>query len=306
MLSRREVLKVAGATVALGALGPLASAARKGEGVKTRPIPRTGEAIPRVGLGSWQTLDFDPGDDEAMAQRVAVLRRFLELGGTVIDSSPMYGRSEANIGRILKKLGAADDAVFRATKVWTRGRAQGVEEMKRSAELMGGQIDLMQVHNLLDWRVHLDTLRAWQAEGRIRYIGVTHYLLSELDTLESIVKTERLDFVQLPYSVVTREAEKRLLPTAADTGTAVLVMRPYEGGSLFRKVRGKPVPEWAKEIDCDSWGQLFLKWILGHPAVTAPIPATSKPKHLVDNMGAAYGRLPGEGTRARIAAALDG
>jgi aryl-alcohol dehydrogenase-like predicted oxidoreductase len=266
----------------------------------TRPIPRTGEALPVIGLGTWQTFDVG-ADAGARAPLRQVLADFLAGGGRVIDSSPMYGHAEEVVGDLLPP---APHAPFLATKVWTRGRAQGEAEMQRSMHrLRAARLDLLQVHNLLDWRTQLDTLRAWKQDGRVRYIGVTHYALSAFDELERIVRDEQVDFVQLPYSVATRAAEARLLPAAADAGVAVLVMRPFEEGALFARVRGRPLPPWAAELDCTSWAQLFLKFILAHPAVTCPIPATANPRHLTDNLGGGRGRFPDPETRERIVAA---
>ncbi len=271
--------------------------------LNTRPIPRTGEAIPVIGLGTWQT--FDVGDaPEERAPLGEVLDAFFSGGGRVIDSSPMYGRAEGVVGDLLAARAggtAAAPRPFLATKVWTRGKAAGETQMRRSMQLMRTRcMDLLQVHNLVDWRTHLETLRAWKKEGLVRYIGVTHYQLGALGDLERIVTKESIDFVQLPYSIVTRDAEARLLPAAAASGAAVLVMRPFEEGALFARVRGKQLPPWAADFDCASWAQFFLKFILGHPAVTCPIPATASPKHLADNLGAGRGRLPDEATRKRM------
>jgi diketogulonate reductase-like aldo/keto reductase len=262
----------------------------------TRPIPRTGEALPAIGLGTWQTFDVGP-DPAARAPLRQVLDAFLAGGGRVIDSSPMYGRAEQVVGDLLAERAPpeparrAQQSPFLATKVWTRGRAQGEAEMRRSMRLMRAErLDLLQVHNLLDWATHLETLRAWKQQGLVRYIGVTHYQLGAFAELERIVTREGVDFVQLPYSAATREAEKRLLPAAAAAGVAVLVMRPFEEGALFARTRGKPLPAWAAEADCASWAQLFLKFILAHPAVTCPIPATANPRHLADNLAAGRGR----------------
>jgi diketogulonate reductase-like aldo/keto reductase len=210
----------------------------------------------------------------------------------------MYGRSEGVVGDTLGALRRPSS--FLATKVWTRGKKEGIEQMARSEKLLGGRIDLMQIHNLVDWQTHLATLREWKAAGRIRYIGVTHYQPSAFEALEKLIRQEALDFVQLPYSIVQRDVEARLLPLCAEQRVAVLVMSPFEQGGLFQKVRGKPLPPWAAEFDCTSWAQYFLKFILGHPAVTCPIPATSNPKHLEDNLKAGFGRLPDEKTRSRM------
>lgn len=272
--------------------------------MNTRPIPKTGERIPTIGLGTWQTFDVGPAAQNR-APLAEVLRRFLAAGGRVIDSSPMYGHAEAVTGDLLAEIGATGTP-FLATKVWTSGKQEGIEQMDRSLRLMRAQrIDLMQVHNLLDWQTHLPVLREWKQAGKIRYLGVTHYARSAFPDLERLIRTEALDFVQLPYNLADREAEQRLLPAALDTGTAVLVMRPFQEGGLFRRVRGAPLPAWAAEIDCASWAQLFLKFILGHPAVTCPIPATSNPKHLADNVQAGHGRLPDEATRRKLIQLLD-
>lgn len=272
--------------------------------MSTRTIPRSGEAIPAIGMGTWQT--FDVGRRAAArAPLVDVLGAFLDAGGRVIDSSPMYGRSEQVVGDLLTKIGRHDEA-FLATKVWTTGRDEGIAQMRASMAKMRAKkrIDLMQIHNLVDWRTHQKTLRAWKERGLVRYVGITHYQLDAFDELEHIMRTEKVDFVQLPYSLGVREAERRLLPCAKDTGTAVLVMRPFEAGALFRRVRGRTLPTWAADFDCASWAQFFLKFLLGHPAVTCPIPATSKPKHMRDNVRAGFGRLPDEQTRRRMVAAL--
>jgi aryl-alcohol dehydrogenase-like predicted oxidoreductase len=281
----------------------------------TRPIPRTKEAIPVVGLGTWQAFDVDPA---GRAPLVEVVRQFLAAGGRVIDSSPMYGRAEAVVGEVLAELGAIGTP-FLATKVWTRGKAEGTFEMERSRQRMcaersdrGGKpgsaacrIDLMQIHNLLDWQTHLPVLREMKQAGKIRYLGVTHYSHGELPQIERMMRSEALDFIQIPYNLADRTVEARVLPAAADTGTAVLVMRPFEEGALFRRVKGKPLPGWAADIDCTSWAQFFLKFIVGHPAVTCPIPATADPKHLADNMRAGLGRLPDAAQRRAMIAALD-
>ncbi|HYH98733.1 aldo/keto reductase [Hyalangium sp.] len=308
-LSRREVLAAGlGSTLLLGA-GPSQGPAQRAPAqtpapaekrtMLTRPIPRTGEQLPVIGLGTWQTFNVGKDAKERAPLR-DVLKRFLERGGRVIDSSPMYDRAELVVGDLLEELGQARTP-FLASKVWTMGRAEGEQQMRTSIQRMGrGRMDLMQVHNLVDVKTHLATLREWQESGRIRYIGVTHYQPSSFETLEKLIRQEAIDFVQLPYSIVQREADTRLLPACADQGVAVLVMSPFEQGGLFQKVRGKPLPGWAAEFDCASWAQFFLKFILGHPAVTCPIPATSNPKHLDDNLKAGFGRLPDEKTRAKM------
>jgi aryl-alcohol dehydrogenase-like predicted oxidoreductase len=268
--------------------------------MRTREIPRTGERIPVVGLGTWRTFDVGPSEAER-APRLEVLRRFLAGGGRVIDSSPMYGEAETVVGDLLAEL-AFQVPPFLATKVWTRGRAAGEAQMAESLRrLRTRRLDLMQVHNLLDWQEHLPVMREWKSAGRLRYLGVTHYATSAFPELERLLRAERLDFVQLPYSPATREAEARLLPAAAETGTAVLVMRPFEEGGLFRAVKGRALPGWAAEIGAGSWSEVFLKFILSHPAVTAVIPATANPEHLAENLRAGLGPMPDAQLRRRIA-----
>lgn len=298
-MRRRELCAALG--TGAGALLVAGRVAAAKKTMRTREIPSSGEPVPVVGMGTWQTFDVGPG--AARNALRPVLQAFFHAGGTVIDSSPMYGRAEAAIGDLLPDVTGGERA-FIATKVWTRGRQAGIAEMERSIRRMGGRVDLMQVHNLVDYATHIQTLRRWKEEGKIRYLGVTHYAVSAFDDLERILEHDDVDFVQLPYSIGMREAEKRLLPCAKNTGTAVLVMRPFEEGRLFRRVRGKPLPTWAADFDCESWAQFFLKWILGHPAVTCPIPATSKLHHMKDNVRAGFGPLPDERTREKMLAHL--
>ena len=265
-----------------------------------RPIPRSGERIPVIGLGTYQTFNVGSGAAERAPLR-DVLREFVRHGGSVIDSSPMYGRSEGVIGDLATELKLNKD-LFLATKVWTSGRDAGVRQMEQSFRRMRTErMDLMQVHNLLDWRTHLATLRDWKAQGRVRYIGVTHYTESAYDDLARVLRAEEPDFVQLNYSIVEREAEQRLLPLAAERRVAVLVNRPFAQAGLFRRVRGKGLPPWAAEIGCATWAQFFLKFVVSHPAVTCAIPATSKVGHLVDNMQAGAGALPDAAMREKMA-----
>jgi aryl-alcohol dehydrogenase-like predicted oxidoreductase len=267
----------------------------------TRPIPSSGEAVPVVGLGTARTFDVG-ADAEARAPLKEVLRLFFEAGGTLIDTSPMYGRAEEVVGDLLSELGQTD-AAFIATKVWTPGLRRPVPQMRQSMEkLRRHRVDLMQVHNLVDWRANLRILRQWKAEGLFRYIGITHWNRSAHEDLALIMEAEPLDFVQLNYSLGERGAEDRLLPLAADKGIAVLVNRPFVKGALFRHVKGRALPGWAGELGCESWAQLFLKFVISHPAVTCVIPATAKPRHLIDNMRAGTGRLPSAPERARMAA----
>ena len=270
----------------------------------TRPIPKSNEQLPVVGVGTWRAFDIG-SERTALEQRKEVLRVLFEAGGSVIDSSPMYGRAESVVGTLLTEMKARDKS-FLATKVWTSGEAAGAAQMSASfAKLQADTIDLMQIHNLLDWRTHLETLRSWQEKGRFRYIGITHYATSALEDLAAVIQTEPIDFVQLAYSIDVREAERSLLPHAAERGVAVLVNRPFSTGGLFGQVRGKALPEWAAELDCASWGQFFLKFILGHPAVTCVIPGTARPEHMRDNVAASLGRLPDAAERRRMAAYWD-
>jgi aryl-alcohol dehydrogenase-like predicted oxidoreductase len=254
-----------------------------------------------IGLGTWQTFDVGASAEER-APLAEVLRLFLAGGGLVVDSSPMYGRAEGVVGDLLAAA-PPGPRPFLATKVWTTGRASGEAQMRESMRrLRTGRIDLMQVHNLLDWETHLPVLRTWKEQGLIRHLGVTHHAQSAFPLLERMLQAEKLDFVQIPYSIGSREAEKRLLPAAADSGTAVLVMRPFEEGTLFASVRGKPLPPWAAEIGATSWAQVFLKFVVSHPAVTSAIPATSRPDHLVDNLAGGAGAMPDDRLRRRMAA----
>ncbi len=305
MMTRREVLQVMAVATAALPTRTLVAADKKMT-IHTRAIPKSpkaSEVLPVVGLGTWQTFDVGTGKSEraAVAQ---VLEKFLASGARVIDSSPMYGRAEEVTGDELATIGAIGKP-FLATKVWTSGKEEGIAQMQRSMRRMRAKrMDLMQIHNLVDYRTHLPVLREWKQTGTIRYLGVTHYQRDQFDTIEKLMREEQLDFIQIPYSIVDRAAEKRILPAAADTGTAVLVMQPFESGSLFRRVKGKPLPALAAELDCTSWAQFFLKFLIGHPAVTCPIPATSNPKHVLDNIGAAFGRLPDATQRKQMLAAL--
>jgi diketogulonate reductase-like aldo/keto reductase len=269
-----------------------------------RAIPSSGEKIPVVGLGSWQV--FDVGPDAAQRQPLeAVLSRFVALGGRVVDSSPMYGRAEQVIGDMATKLGL-HASLFLATKVWTTGKNEGIASMERSlAKLQTKKIDLMQIHNLVDARTHLATLRDWKEQGRTRYLGITHYNSSAYPDVAKLLRTEKVDFLQINYSLGEREAEKEILPLAQERGVAVLINRPFGGGDLFSRVRQKPLPDWAGEFDCRSWAQFLLKWIIAHPAVTCVIPATGNVRHLEDNMQAGLGRLPDPKLRNRMVDAVE-
>ncbi|MDP9100305.1 MAG: aldo/keto reductase [Verrucomicrobiota bacterium] len=268
-----------------------------------RPIPSSSEKIPLIGLGSWQV--FDVGPQAAQRQPLEeVLSRFVSLGGRLVDSSPMYGRAEQVIGDIASKLGL-HASLFLATKVWTTGKDEGIAAMERSLlKLQTKKIDLMQIHNLVDARTHLATLRDWREQGRIRYLGITHYNSSGYSEVAKLLRTEKVDFLQINYSLGEREAEKEILPLAQERGVAVLVNRPLGGGDLFSRLRQKPLPDWAGEFDCRSWAQFLLKWIVAHPAVTCAIPATGNVRHLEDNMQAGLDRLPEAKLRSRMVDAI--
>ncbi|HEX6979898.1 MAG TPA: aldo/keto reductase [Alphaproteobacteria bacterium] len=296
-LSRRAVLASLAGLGAAASLGTGAAAA-PGAMLK-RAIPSTGEQVPVIGMGSWIT--FNVGDDQALRdERAKVLQTFFDMGGAVVDSSPMYGSSEAVIGYGLARLSNARP-LFAATKVWTWLQALGVKQMENSRRLWGVErFDLMQIHNLLNWEGHLETLLDYKAQGRIRYVGVTTSHGRRHDALAKLMAEQPLDFVQFTYNILDREAERRLLPLAAERGLAVIVNRPFRQGELFRLFGRHPLPEWAAEFDCANWAQFFLKFIVAHPAVTCVIPATTRVDHMRENMGALYGRLPDQQMRARM------
>ena len=294
-VSRRAFLVMLGAASALGPRSAHAAASP----ILTRAIPATGEQVPVIGMGSWIT--FNVGADEALReQRAQVLRVFFERGGTVVDSSPMYGTSEEVIGYCLARLGHAGP-LFSATKVWTPLKWFGPGQMEQSRELWGVErFDLMQIHNMLSWEGHLETLLEDRAAGRVRYLGVTTSHGRRHEEVEKALAEQPLDFVQFTYNILDREAERRLLPLSAERGQAVLVNRAFRQKELFRRFAHHPLPEWAKEIDCANWAQFFLKFVVSHPAVTCAIPATSRVDHMEENMGALYGRLPDAALRERM------
>ncbi|HEX7384434.1 MAG TPA: aldo/keto reductase [Burkholderiaceae bacterium] len=286
---------------ALAAFGPRAAEATTT--MLRRTIPSSGEPLPAVGCGTWQT--FDVGRDASAQARLAqVLQVLFDAGGSVIDSSPMYGSAEEVVGDVLASMHARGRA-FLATKVWTSGRREGIAQMEQSlARFRTDRIELMQVHNLVDWKTQLDTLAAWKREGRVRYVGVTHYTPSAYADLEAVLRRQALDFVQLDYAADDRAAEATLLPLAAARGVAVIVNRPFGGGGLLRSLLPRPLPAWAGDIGCTSWAQLLLKFVLSHPAVTCVIPGTGKPEHMRDNVQAGLGALPDAALRERIAQAV--
>jgi diketogulonate reductase-like aldo/keto reductase len=295
---RRQLLQGLGA-LGVGPFWPLTAAAEERQ---MRRIPSTGERIPAIGLGTWQTFNAAPFTD-TREQCVEVLRQFFERGGSLVDSSPMYMLAESVIGHALDRIGGRPP-LFSATKVWIVSQLAGIGQMKASAALWGlPGFDLMQIHNMLDWEVHLETLKEWQAEKRIRYIGITTSHGRRHEAMERVIRERpEFDFVQFSYSIADRKAEERLLPAAAEQGKAVIINRPFRTGALFERVRGKPLPGWAAAIGCNAWSQVFLKWVISHPAVTCAIPATSRVDHLLENMQALRGPLPDAALRARMAA----
>ncbi len=297
-ITRRNVLTSLAAAGCQFLPGAQIAAAAAGQTLK-RAIPSSGEMVPAIGMGTWIT--FNVGGDTALRdQRAKVLQTFFEHGGAMVDSSPMYGSAEEVIGYCLKRV-PDPRPLFSATKVWTMTGLLGRRQMRKSETLWGEeQFDLMQIHNLLDWETHLDTLKAWKAEKRIRYLGITTSHGRRHTDIADIMAKEPIDFVQFTYNIVDREAETRLLPLAADKGRAVIINRPFQRGALFEHLKGKPLPDWAGEIDVDNWAQYLLKFIVSHPAVTCAIPATSKVEHMRENMGALRGRMPDARMRKRM------
>lgn len=287
-MDRRTYLKY---TAGMSALISLGLKPWENNTLQTRTIYSSGEKIPIVGLGTWRTFDVGNSREER-AQLQEVLRTLIKKGGAVVDSSPMYGRSEQVVGDLSRELGISSK-LFATTKVWTTGSAAGISQMKQSMERMAKPtMDLMQVHNLVDWKTHLPLLFKWKESGKIRYVGITHYLESAYSQMESIINNYPLDFVQVNYSIGSRTAAQRLLPLAREKGIAILINRPFEGGSLFGNIKGKELPSWAADFDCHNWPQFFLKYILAHPAVTCVIPGTSQAVHLSENLDAGSGQFP--------------
>lgn len=300
-MNRRDVLKSLAAAGAGAATGALLMGSDEGPARITRPIPKGGELIPVIGLGTSRVFDVGSSESERAAVK-AVLDALVESGGRVVDTAPMYGRAEGVVGELVATEGLRS-RLFLASKVRTTGHDAGLAQVETSLKLVGaGRMDLMQVHNLVDVKTQLATLRKLKEAGRIRYVGVSHWKASGHAELEKTLRDEALDFVQLNYSIVEREAEARLLPLAIERRVAVLVNRPFARGDLFDRVKGKPLPDWAASFDAASWGQFFLKFVVSHPAVTCAIPATAKVEHLRDNMAAGFGRLPDQATRERMAA----
>src|SRR5215831_6223443 len=297
LLKRSTFLGLAGAALAQRTLAQSSPESR----MQQRKIPSSGETLPVVGCGTWRTFDVGTSPQER-APLGEVLRILFEAGGSVIDSSPMYGAAEGVVGDLLAAAGTRSKA-FIATKVWTSGRDSGIAQMQQSMRLLKtDRIDLMQIHNLVDWRAHLPTLRGWKAEGRIRYLGITHYTQSAHDELEAVLRAETWDFVQLNYALDDRAVERRLLPLAIERGVAVIVNQPFGGGGLLRKLSSRKLPDWAGEIGCTSWAQILLKFVLAHPAVTCVIPGTGRPEHMKDNVQAGFGIYPDAATVKRMMA----
>lgn len=268
-----------------------------------KSIPSSGETLPAIGIGTYKGFDLADNADNR-ARLAEVLRRLFAAGGSIVDSSPMYGRAETRAGQALAALGKQNDA-FVMTKVWTSGRAAGVRQMEESLAFFGvARIALMQIHNLVDWRTHLATLREWQAAGRIKYIGITHYTTGAFGELEAVLKQEKMDFLQIPYAIAERAAEARLLPLCREKGVAVIANVPLGSGRLVRAAKGKPVPDWARDFGAATWAQFFLKYLLGHEACTCVIPGTGNPDHAADILGAGEGRLPTEAERRRMVDAV--
>ena len=297
-IDRRRFLQQSAGLTAAALSWPAWLSAKQLAPIK-KAIPKTGEQLPVIGMGTSRT--FDIGNDQALRQRLAeVLQIFFDQGGALIDSSPMYGNAEQVTGDLLKTI-KNKQALFAATKVWTWGKEEGISQMQRSSERMGVKVfDLMQIHNLRDWQVQLETLKAWKAEGKVRYIGITTSHGRFHDELEVILENEPFDFVQFSYNILNRTVEHRLLPIARERGMATLINRPFARGDLFRLVKGQALPDWSTEVDIKSWGQFFLKFVVSHPDVTCVIPATSKPQHMLDNMAAGFGRLPDAAMRERM------
>lgn len=280
-LSRRDILKLMTIAGTASWVNPLYSFSMTDANMIQRAIPSSAEQLPVIGLGTWLQFDVGPSENERETLK-QVLKKMHEMGGRLIDASPMYGKAEQVIGDLAAETDISDN-FFYATKVWTSGKQAGIEQMESSLKKMWrSRIDLMQVHNLVDWQTHLNTLQDWKQQGQVRYVGITHYSTTSHTKLENIIKTTKLDFVQFNYSIRVRNAEQRLLNSAKDNGVAVIINEPFEKGSLFSSVKGKPLPIWAAEYDINSWGQFFLKYIISHTAVNCVIPGTSDPKHLAD------------------------
>ena len=304
MIKRRDILQLSASLLTLKALGLRAADSPASLPLIQRPIPSSDEMLPVMGMGTSRTFDT-PGDSESLAKLGEVLRLFFAHKGTVIDSSPMYGEAESRVGDVLRGL-EPRPTVFSATKVWTEGREQGIAQMEESARRMNVErFDLIAVHDLVDWQTQLATLKEWKEQGKVRYIGITTSHGRDHEEFLRVMRTEPLDFVQFSYNIEDRVAEQQLLPTAQERGIATMINRPFQRGGLFSRTRGKELPAMAADIDCNSWAQFFLKFILAHPAATCIIPATSKAHHMTDNMAAGFGRVPDADQREEMLRIFD-
>ncbi|HEX5170372.1 MAG TPA: aldo/keto reductase [Cyclobacteriaceae bacterium] len=300
-MNRRESLRY---LAALGVVPLFANWKFIDEEIMKRTIPATGESLPVVGTGTWETFDVDETVTAEMKQLKEVLSILANKGGKVVDTSPMYGFAEKNVGNLSTELGI-NDKLFMATKVWTTGKERGIEQMNNSLSLMKrDKMDLMQIHNLVDWQTHIKTLRDWKEKGKIRYLGITHYREEAYADMEHIMKTEPIDFIQVNYNIADRKSADRILPLAREKNLAVITSQPFGTGKLFQRVKGKSLPSWASEFDCKSWAQFFLKFIISNPAVTCVIPGTGLPEHMLDNIQAGFGRLPDEKQREMMIKAV--
>jgi aryl-alcohol dehydrogenase-like predicted oxidoreductase len=318
-MTRQRFLKLAAASggvlAADGLLGPLGSAFAQGgpvydpaitaKPVQTRPIPSSGEPLPIIGMGTAVVYEIETGDPK-FPTLVDSVRAFLQGGGKLIDTSPTYGRAEPNLGEIFKRTGLRDKA-FVATKISTSGEKAGIEQVGGSMRNLGTEhFELLQVHNIRDWKVQLKTIRRLKDEGKVKYVGITTSFENSYGEYEQILKTEKLDFAQIDYALDNRKAEQRILPLAKDRGVAVLTALPFGRNRLLAQARGKEIPAWAKaELDCASWANYFLKYLLGHPAINVVIPGTDRPEYAVDNLYAGRGRIPNEQQRQRMVADWD-
>ncbi|MDL5601482.1 aldo/keto reductase [Bacillus subtilis] len=304
--SRRRLLELAAGVTTVftfdrALAAATSSSAPGGQTMQTRAIPSSSELLPLVGLGTYRGFDVAPGEP-AYKQLPAVLDELFRKGGTLIDSSPMYGRAEETTGELLS-IHEPRSPAFLATKVWTRGREEGIAQMENSFRLLRtDRIDLMQIHNLLDWQTHLPTLREWKEQGRIRYIGITHYTPSAYDEVEAVLKAEPLDFLQINYALDDRGVEKRILPLCRERGVAVICNRPFGGGGLLTRLKGKPLPGWVSDVQVNSWPQLALKFLLSNTAVTCVIPGTGNPRYMADNAGAGFGPMLTDAQRQQLIA----
>ncbi|UVM48465.1 aldo/keto reductase [Pseudomonas sp. B21-015] len=306
VFTRRRILTLAAGASAVLTFDPAFAASTPstetgGKNMLTRAIPSSNEPLPIVGLGTYRGFDVEPSSP-AYKHLPAVLNALFEKGGKVIDSSPMYGRAEQTTGELLS-IHQPRSPAFLATKVWTRGREEGIAQMEQSFKLLQtDRIDLMQIHNLLDWKTHLPTLRQWKAEGRIRYIGISHYTASAYDEVEAVLQAEPMDFLQINYALDDRTVEKRILPLCRERGVAVICNRPFGGGGLLARLKGKPLPGWAAQVGINSWAQLALKFVLAHPAVTCVIPGTHNPRYMAENAGAGGGPMLTDAQRQQLIA----